>query len=71
MVGQKEARNPKIFAKDENVGERQYTLIGYNINCTELLITIRLYSISFRHRCPSSRCLDTFLMRCLTLMGCF
>ena len=52
MVGQKEARNPKIFAKDENVGERQYTLIGHNINCTGLLITIGLYSVSFRHKCP-------------------
>ena len=27
-------------------GERQYTLIGHDINCTRLLITIRLYSIS-------------------------
>ena len=36
---EEDERNRMIFAKDENVGERQYTLIGHYINCTDLQIT--------------------------------
>ena len=45
-----------IFAKDENVGERQYTLIGHYINCTDLQITTDYISLVPVIRVPRIRC---------------
>ena len=62
MVGQKEARNPMIFAKDENVGgasvhsyrsqHKLYRITNYN----------RLYSVFLSHKCPLD---EVSLGRCL------
>ena len=45
-----------IFAKDENVGERQYTLIGHYINCTDLQITTDYISLAPVTSVPWTRC---------------
>ena len=46
-----------IFAKDENVGERQYTLIGHYKNCAELQITLAYIPFSSDTSVPLMRCL--------------
>ena len=54
---EEDERNRMIFAKDENVGERQYTLIGHYINCTDLQITTDYISMIPAASVPLTRCL--------------
>ena len=53
---EEDERNRMIFAKDENVGERQYTLIGHYINCTDLQITTGYIPLSPATSVPWARC---------------
>ena len=60
---EEDERNRMIFAKDENVGERQYTLIGHYINCTDLQITTDYISLAPVTSVPLDK---VSLVRCLT-----
>ena len=53
---EEDERNRMIFAKDENVGERQYTLIGHYINCTDLQITTGYIPLNPATSVPWMRC---------------
>ena len=53
---EEDERNRMIFAKDENVGERQYTLIGHYINCTDLQITTDYIPLNPVTSVPWMRC---------------
>ena len=53
---EEDERNRMIFAKDENVGERQYTLIGHYINCTDLQITTGYIPLNPITSVPRVRC---------------
>ena len=53
---EEDERNRMIFAKDENVGERQYTLIGHYINCTDLQITTDYIPLNPVTSVPRMRC---------------
>ena len=53
---EEDERNRMIFAKDENVGERQYTLIGHYINCTDLQITTGYIPLNPVTSVPWMRC---------------
>ena len=60
MVGQKETRNPMIFAKDENVGGASVHSYRSQHKLYKITNHNQVIFHFFSHRCPSSRCLDTF-----------